>query len=149
MRTNGFTLIELLIVVAIIGIIAAIAIPNLLTAIHKSKQKATIGDLKTIGTAIGAYTTDNYVAPEDITFGSAAIRYFYIRKFPSSDSWGNPWNYIRSNTDTDIYSIASGGRDGVFAGWSQSGDYIMNSISDFNFDIIFSNGIFTYGPKLK
>ena len=68
MNKKGFTLIELLIVVAIIGIIAAIAIPNLLVALQKGKQKATMGDLKTIGSAIESYVTDWSIAPNDDTF---------------------------------------------------------------------------------
>jgi prepilin-type N-terminal cleavage/methylation domain-containing protein len=57
-KQTGFTLIELLIVVAIIGIIAAIAIPNLLNAIDRGKQKRTMADMRTIGAAVESYSVD-------------------------------------------------------------------------------------------
>ena len=74
--TAGFTLIELLIVVAVIGLIAAIAIPNLLNAIHKARQKRSMGDIRTVGSALSMYQRDDAFYPVVSNGDASAIRAF-------------------------------------------------------------------------
>jgi len=157
MKRKGFTLIELLIVIAIIGIVAAIAIPNLLTALQKSKLKATMGDMKSIGSAIESYMTDNYMAPgggsiSNIADLSGDLAPFYIKQLPARDSWNGMMRYESGSVGPDqlFYSVISYGRDKLDSGMNiNNSNYVITSLPDFNNDICFSNGIFTYAPRIK
>ena len=154
MNKKGFTLIELLIVVAIIGIVAAIAIPNLLTALQKGKQKATMGDIKTIGNAIGAYLTAMSIVPTVANLpGLLYLEPHFTKRVPRVDGWNFTWHYEFSGSvaaNPDTYSVASGGKGGAFGGMTQAPDaYLSITMSDFEKDIIFSDGVFMLSPKVK
>jgi len=79
MRTKGFTLIELLIVVAIIAILAAIAIPNFLEAQVRSKVSRTKADMRSIANAIESYAVDNNHLPMDFAPREGYPYYFHWR----------------------------------------------------------------------
>src|SRR3954465_8733783 len=64
MRSRGFTLIELLIVVAIIAILAAIAVPNFLEAQIRAKVSRAKADMRTLATGLEAYQVDNNSYPD-------------------------------------------------------------------------------------
>ena len=63
LNQKGFTLIELMIVIAIIGILAAIAIPQFAAYRRKAYNSAALSDLKTVKTTLEAYYADNQFYP--------------------------------------------------------------------------------------
>jgi general secretion pathway protein G len=137
--SKGFTLIELLIVVAIIGIIAAIAIPNLLNAIDRGKQKRTMADMRSIGTAIESYAVDNNVYPVAATAATLAtyVAPVYIKTMPALDGWNHTFAVTSASTD---YTVYSQGKDGTGSTCTAA------TTTTFNDEICFINGQFARYP---
>ena len=149
-KQTGFTLIELLIVVAIIGIIAAIAIPNLLNAIDRGKQKRSMADMRSLGTAVESYSVDVNFYPistsmatiQSIGALNMGIEPIYIKLAPTKDGWGGLYMYGSDATGAGSdYTISCYGKDKKASGGS------VGATSDFDCDIIFQNGTFTAYPE--
>ena len=139
-KQRGFTLIELLIVVAIIGMIAAIAIPNLLNAVNRGKQKRTMADMRAIATAIESYAVDNSAYPDASSFATLAtlIEPSYITTLPAADGWGRSFTIDSAPVQ---YTVWSGGSDGG------SLNYVGGPTSSMTASIVFSNGQFSQWPE--
>jgi type II secretion system protein G len=148
LKKEGFTLIELLIVVAIIGIIAAIAIPNLLNAIQRGKQKRSMADMRAVGTAVESYAVDNNEYPaggSTVAAIQSDLEPRYIQQCPLNDGWSTGLNYQSGPiaTSPQAYSIESYGKNKT----DETGDLAGATTTDFNNDIIFSNGVFLVYPE--
>jgi prepilin-type N-terminal cleavage/methylation domain-containing protein len=87
-RTNAFTLSELLVVVGIIAILAAIAIPNLLEAQVRSKVSRTKADLRSVSVGMETYAVDYNAYPNALGAISTPVAYLSAALVP--DVFANP-----------------------------------------------------------
>ena len=157
MNKKGFTLIELLIVVAIIGIIVAIAIPNLLSAVQRGRQKRTMADIKTLATTWETYYVDySYyynaggctTPPGGVSITgtrsyadlTTILQPTFIAKLPANDGWNNPLYFYNTTSPAQEYRIESYGKD-------MAADTYCGITTSFNNDVVLANGQFLEWPE--
>jgi len=125
-RQSGFTLIEVMVVVVILGILAAVAVPRIMDNPDKARVAKAKQDVRAIEAALDMYRLDNYHYPSTQQGLEALVRQpsgepparnwkdgGYLRSVPK-DPWGNDYLYLSpgSKSDIDIYSLGSDGRPG-------------------------------------
>ena len=141
--SRGFSLVELLIVCAVIGLIAAIAIPNLVNAIQRGRQARTVGDLRGLATAVAMYQQDYAKFP--LVSGTVPIDDIesFVRAYMGSmakiDGWQRSYMYA---SDGDNYTLVSYGMNGIAdQPWAQG------PIHYFDDDIVILGGGFMQWPE--
>lgn len=123
---RGFTLIEIMVVVVIMGILAALVVPKLLSRTGESKVAAARVDIATVMQALKLYKLDNQRYPTSEqglqallvkpTSGPAANGWKtggYLEKMPK-DPWGTPYQYLSPGIkgEIDVFSLGADGQPG-------------------------------------
>ena len=107
-RQAGFSLFEMMIVVAIIAILSAALVPNLMSSLHKAEQVRVESDISKIQTQVQFYYLNERRLPRSME----DLVPTYLTSTPK-DPWGAPYVHIRENRK---HFIVSYGRDGMPGG---------------------------------
>ena len=114
-REGGFTLIELMIVMVIIGILAAIAIPAYTNNIRTAREAVLREDLHTMRTAIDSYTVDKQKAPQSL---DDLVQAGYLKSMPVDPFThrSDTWQPAQSDVLNSVDQTDAGGIDDVHSG---------------------------------
>ncbi len=121
---RGFTLIELMVVLVIIGVLAALIVPNVLDRTDDARATAAKADINNLMQALKLYKLDNQRFPsaeqgldaliKKPTAGSVPPNWrVYLDKLPT-DPWGRPYQYIFPGVkgEVDVFSLGADGQAG-------------------------------------
>ncbi len=132
-RTDGFTLLELLVVLAILGMIALIAVPQVLNYLERAKTDTTRIQIESIGAALDLYRFDVGRYPSEEEGIETLVRRPvdvetwngpYVKKSESLiDPWGNAYLY-RSPGEHGKYDLYSFGADAAEGGEDENQDIV-------------------------
>ncbi len=96
-RESGFTLVELMIVMLIIGVLAAVAIPSFISSIRNAKEAALKEDLHVLRDAIDSYTMDKNKAPQSL---DDLVQNGYLKSIPEDPMTHSRETWVTGSDDT-------------------------------------------------
>ena len=123
-KQGGFTLIEVMVVIVILGIMAALVVPNLVGRQDQAQVTAARSDIAAIGNALDLYRLDNNAYPSTEQGLEALVekpsgfpeprnwRSPYLRKKLPEDPWGNPSQYLSTDQGFELFSYGADGQEG-------------------------------------
>jgi general secretion pathway protein G len=138
---RGFTLIEIMVVVIIIGLLAAVVMPQFLGRVDDARIAKAKQDVQALETGLTLYKLDNFSYPNNEEGLKALVEkpndpnvknwrqggYLEHGRLPK-DPWGNPYQYQYpgTHTDVDIFSLGADGQPG--------GEGVNADIGNWNLD---------------
>ena len=123
-RMGGFTLIEIMVVVVILGILAALIVPNIMDRPDMARVAKTKQDLRALQTALNLYRLDNYRYPTTDQGLQALVSRPVIAPLPENwkpyldklplDPWGGAYQYLQPGLqgEVDVMSYGADGQSG-------------------------------------